>query len=208
MPASPTARPIAALAAVAVVAVVLGLATASPSLVLVAPAAVVWAGHGVAVARDRRRVRLRRAATVAGVERLIQHLRTGGSLGPAVRAGLGPPSGRSGAGPPEDRLVSATLRILMERGGPALSSLERLSDTLRSADALREEARVQAAQATASATALALLPLVFATVLMAVDARLRSFYLHRPAGTACLLAAVTLGHGSWWLMQRLIGDDR
>jgi tight adherence protein B len=113
-----------------------------------------------------------------------------------------------GSAPPEVELVVDTLGVLVHRGGAALPSLERLSDTLRSAQWVDSEVRAQAAQATASATVLAGLPALFVVGLAALDGRMAGFYLYEPAGAACLLAAAGLSYLAWWWMDSLVGRQR
>lgn len=102
----------------------------------------------------------------------------------------------------------STMAVLVERGGPALPSLERLSDTLRSSQALQAENEMQAGQATASSAALVALPGLFIAGLAVADERLRRFYFLEAGGAACLLGAGLLSYFGWWLMQRLIWIDQ
>lgn len=101
-------------------------------------------------------------------------------------------------------LMFSTLLVLVQRGGPALPALERLSDTLRSGQAVDDETRVQASQATASAVALAGLPLLFVVGLALLDSRLARFYLFQPLGAVCLAVAGVLSYIGWWWMHRII----
>ncbi|MFV0524170.1 MAG: type II secretion system F family protein [Acidimicrobiales bacterium] len=216
-----------------VAATVLGLLAGSP-LLTVAPAFLAAAGtHRRRRAAARRR-RLRLAEDLAGyVDELIQRLAVGGSLAAAVRDPTTLPDPASplaqamapfrralaaGAAlddalatladpaPSGAELLVGTLRTLADRGGPAVPSLERLSDTVRSAHALDQELRAQAGQATASAGALTALPGLFAAAMAALDPRLASLYLRHPAGAACLVGAGLLSHAGWWWMDRLVTD--
>lgn len=101
-------------------------------------------------------------------------------------------------------ITMSTLLILVQRGGPALPALERLSGTLRSAAAVEEEVTVQTSQATASVLALAGMPVLSAVALTLLDHRLARFYLREPLGAACLLFAASASYTSWWWMHRII----
>ncbi|MFV0257191.1 MAG: type II secretion system F family protein [Acidimicrobiales bacterium] len=208
-----------------------GVIAGSP-LLTVAPALLVGAAYHRRhrAAEHRRRVRLAEDLA-AYVDELIQRLVVGGSLAAAVRdpGALADPASPlhqvlapvrtaldDGAplddalaalpdpAPPGVELLVGTLRTLVDRGGPAVPSLERLSDTVRSAHALDQELRAQAGQATASAGALTLLPGLFALAMAALDPRLASLYLRHPAGAACLVGAGLLSHAGWWWMDRLV----
>lgn len=216
MTARRRAVPLAALV-VLTASVVGGIALGSPAVAVVTPLAALWGWHAWRQALVVARTQERRRRRVERVDELIQQLKAGASLGAALRADGSAPRfdraavERAGSGRVEettegDVLVATTVAVLAARGGAALPSLERLSDTLRSADAATAEARAQAGQATASATVLAVLPGVFALVLAAADARLRTFYLVEPLGALCLAASVALSHLGWWLMQHLIGS--
>ncbi|MEL7207301.1 MAG: hypothetical protein AAGK32_03555 [Actinomycetota bacterium] len=176
-----------------------GWLTGSATVVALVPMGLAWAGH---VRHRRRRSRqrsARRSAAIAAVDALIQRLKAGGTLRQATG-----PDGVGLDAVVDDELVATTLQVLTRRGGRALPSLERLSDTLRSAHAMEREARAQAGQATASAALMVILPLAFAVALALIDDRLRTFYLWHPLGTACLAVAVALSHLGWWLMERTI----
>ncbi|MEM8924188.1 MAG: type II secretion system F family protein [Actinomycetota bacterium] len=181
----------------------LGLAIGRPVLLAAAPLWW-WAGHAVHERSRRRRADVVERSAVAAVDELIQHLKGGGSLGAALRAradGVGTATDAPG----QLQLIEVTLDVLVRRGGAALPSLERLNDTLRSANALRAEAAAQAAQATASATMMAVLPAVFVLAVAGLDGTVRAFYLGHPLGAACLGTAVGLSHVGWWLQLRMIG---
>ena len=132
-------------------------------------------------------------------------LGAGEALGPALRR-----AGRRLVQPAEPpvAMVIGGLALLVERGGPAVPALERLADTLRSAQAVEGEVRAQAAQATASATALAVLPGLFAVGAASLDRGLARFYLGEWAGAGCVGVAGALSWAGWWWMQRLIEPDR
>ncbi len=100
-------------------------------------------------------------------------------------------------------LMVDTLGLLVTSGGPALPSVERLNDTIRSAARVDDEVRVNAGQATASAALLAALPFLFAAGLATLDPRLAHLYLYEPMGAACLAVAFGLSWGGWRWMGHL-----
>jgi tight adherence protein B len=225
--------PVGVLVTAAGAVVALGQAVASPLLLTGGPAAAALARHWLATTGRRRQSKELATAVAPMVDELIQQLKAGRSLAQAARlatagAGgtrgeaLGPLRSALAAGlgleaalghvrtnlPVEVALVVDTLGVLVHRGGPALPSLERLSDTLRSAQWVDHEMRAQAAQATASATVLAGLPAVFIAGLAALDRRMAAFYLFDVLGAACVLTSAGLSYGAWWWMGRIVEDDR
>ncbi|MDH3679160.1 MAG: type II secretion system F family protein [Acidimicrobiia bacterium] len=218
----------------AIVVTALGIGLGSPLLVAGPLLAVGLGSHWRAAHRRQLARRRMAAELPAFVDRLIQQLKAGGSLAQAVRTTIGPAgvegplqllrggldaglglgaalrwqkqatSGAYRDQAPELALLLNTLTVLVDRGGPALPSLERLNDTLRSADAIDAEIRVQAGQATASAVVLAGLPVLFVIALIVVERRLRSFYLFEPGGAVCVAVAGTLSYAGWWWMQRIV----
>jgi Flp pilus assembly protein TadB len=190
--------------------VVLGLVVDSPALVGGGPlgTGLWWHRRGL-MARAAAEA-IARSELIELVDVLIQHLRSGGSLRAALGAsGVTIDEGSSGRAVVGDEgLLVATVTVLVDRGGPALPSLERLSDVLRSNQALRAELMLQSGQATASVALLVLLPAVFVVALAGADARLRHFYLFEAAGATCLLVAALLSYGGWWTIHRLIGAGR
>ncbi len=200
--------PAVAVAVVVVASAVAGLVVGSPAVAVVTPLGILWAWHAWSRSVTAAGTAARRRRRIEEVDALIQQLKAGASLRTALSPGL---VGDDPGGPPDeasDALVSTTVAVLVARGGAALPSLERLSDTLRSVEATEAEARAQAGQATASATVLAVLPAVFAAVLAVADPRLRTFYVSQVLGALCLAASVVLSHLGWWLMHRLIGSAR
>lgn len=196
---------------------VVGAAAASPTLAVVSPLAAACSLHGLRSRRRKQRADQRHRQLIELVDHLIQRSKGGGSLGAALRdphvahvlVDPGPGSDPSDAAIDNDqRLVMATLAVLTRRGGSALPSLERLSDTLRSSAALGLETDAQAGQATASALALATLPVLFIVGLAVAHGGLRRFYLYDMAGALCVLAATLLSYGGWAMMQRLIDSVR
>lgn len=196
----------------------MGLVVGSPALV-VGPAlggACTW--HSARTLWRRRETRRRRSELIDEVDQLIQKLKSGSSLSSALaehHLALAPaePGAAMRDGWPskmeaDHRLLVATLTVLKRRGGPALPSLQRLSDTLRSSAAAALETEAQAGQATASALALAALPGLFIVGLAMAQDALRQFYLHDVAGTACLLGAGALSYLGWAVMQHLIESAR
>lgn len=232
----PTHRTVAGLASVAVVST-LGVIAASP-LAVTAPWLCLAAGaHWRARSRadaDRRRLA---ADLPPFVDGLTQRLKSGGSLSQALRscvgsepveaellpfraglaAGLGVEAslervraGSAGAGerPPGIDLLVITISVLVRRGGAALPSLERLNDTLRSAEWIAQEVRTQSGHAVASALLMAALPAVFVAGLASIDRRLARFYAFDIGGAACLIGAGALSYAGWWWMTRIVRDGQ
>lgn len=209
-----------------------GLVVGSPTLVVGTP--LIWVAwrHWSAFARRRSETERLSAELPPFIDGLVQQLKAGRSLATVLRAGVGPAAegpvsvhlrpveSALAAGfrleaalariehsqPPGIDLVVNTLLTLVRRGGPAVPSLERLNDTLRSAQWVDLEVRAQAAQATASAGALAGLPVVFIVGLGLIDGRLARFYLYNPIGAICLITAGLLSYLGWWWMQHLIAS--
>lgn len=200
--------------------IVVGLAIASPLIVVMAPTMVIIWETRQRRAASKRASRDRAEKAIDQVDCIIQHLKGGHSLGRAVAQtyppvakavsagiGMGDSIDRIQAGQhPQIRLVAATLKLLMHRGGPAMESMERLSDTLRSARRVDLEVATQATQATASATALAALPVVFAVLLALVNRQMALFYLFDPLGAGCAWISAVISFAGWMWMQRLISS--
>ncbi|MGI9611555.1 MAG: type II secretion system F family protein [Acidimicrobiales bacterium] len=215
------------------VASVVGLGIASPTLLLgpwFVLVAWVWLLRSLSVDAGHRRVS---AELPPYLDALAQRLAAGGSLAqalqetpaePALAARLHPLHSGLSLGLGLERSISVlrarltddsarpaaldllvdTLDVLVVRGGPALASLERLNDTIRSAAWVEAEVRLQAGQATASAAVLAGLPFLFAGGLAALDHRLANLYLREPIGAGCLLVAFSLSMIGWRWMTRLV----
>ena len=230
----PRRRLLAGAVAVASAISVAGMTIASPTLVvgpwLSAAAAMHWY---LGTQRHDDRTRLL-ADLPPFVDALIQRLKAGGSLSQALRATTGSRPVEShlvplrstlsaglgldaavrrqrahlAAAAPSDlqalHLFVNTIAVLVDRGGPALPSLERLNDTLRSVQWIDSEVETQAAQATASALVLAALPGLFVVGLIALDRRLMDFYLFQLSGAVCLTVAFALSYLGWWWMNRII----
>lgn len=154
---------------------------------------------------------LRDTPAAPALEARLRLLRAGLSHGLGLDASLR--MLRSGLATDPDRPVALdrvvdVLEVLVGRGGPALPSLERLNDTIRSAEWIDAEVRLQAGQATASAVVLAGLPLLFAGGLAALDPRLAHLYLYEPVGAACLFVAAGLSYGGWRWIARIVRPRR
>lgn len=104
----------------------------------------------------------------------------------------------------ELRLLSIAILVLIEFGGPAAPAVDRLASTLRSQHAAVQSKRVQASHATASASLLGALPLVFGLILMATDEALANFYVFSPGGTVCVAGALLLVAAGWEWMDWLV----
>ncbi len=182
-------------------------------------------------ARRRARRRSLDRQLIDAVDATILHLRSGRPLAVAFQLALADEAGsalgllsesfvdhtRSGARFDESldqlastsvepglRLLAATVSTLSTSGGTAVSSLERLNDTLRARSSAANEAHAQAAQATASAVVMASLPLLFGCVVALIEPQLADFYLRNPVGTACVIASATLTTVGWLWMERVI----
>lgn len=101
-------------------------------------------------------------------------------------------------------LLLASVRLLLENGGPAAVSLDRVGETLRLGVAARDEAASQAGQATASALLLAALPLVFAVLIALAEPAVAELYLTSWTGAACIVSAGALSYWSWWWIDRVV----
>lgn len=105
-------------------------------------------------------------------------------------------------------LVADALALADATGGSRVSALGGVRSTLREAEGLTAEIRALAAQTRLSATVLTVLPVGFAVLVAAADARIASFLLTSPAGWFCMVGGGALdGFGAWW-MQRLTGALR
>ncbi len=148
--------------------------------------------------------------TTNGTDAIERHLRpfrlavsSGASVGPALRRLQSSVEMTANQAPGLLLVINAAV-VLTERGGRALPSLERLNDTLRSAQWIESEVRTQAGQAMASAVVLAALPAIFVIGLTVADRRLAQFYLRSTMGSGCLVAAGIGSYGGLWWMRRLI----
>ncbi len=134
---------------------------------------------------------------------ILTRLQAALDAGYGLEMALAQAAARSSADPGVG-LTLNTLWVLVQRGGPAVPALERLNDTLRSAQWVEQETTVQASQATASALALAGLPALFVAALVALDHRLARFYGFEPLGAVCLITSGLLSYLGWWWMHRII----
>lgn len=101
------------------------------------------------------------------------------------------------------RLLGVTLQVLAVNGGPAVPALQRLRHTLIGAVHGEQRADAQSSQAMASATMLAVSPLLFALGLATMDARAARFYVFEWSGAACVLGAIVLSYTGWWWMHKI-----
>lgn len=204
--------------ALAVALVVIGVVASIPLLVVMAPTMAVIR---VSVRRRTARQILDRTNAddvIDQVDTIIQHLKGGQSLRTAVASTYPAVSSAMSAGAtmdeavdklridahPQLEIVVATVKLLVLRGGSAMGSMERLSDTVRSARRIDMEVATQATQATTSAAALGALPTIFGVFLAALNRRIALFYLFDPLGVVCAWLAVVSSFAGWLWMQRLI----
>ncbi len=219
---------------VSALGLIVGIGAASPLIAAGVPLTVVARAHWRASRQARREAERLSSELPSLIDEIIQRLKAGASLSLALRAcleaqveaGPGAPLGRhleplhSGlagglrlvdalARPGVDRpaeidLLLGSVRSVVRNGGPAVASLERLNDTLRTATAVDLETRAHASQALASAGTLAGLPGLFVVGLAVLDRRLAHFYLFEAGGALCILAAGSLSYVGWWWMHRLV----
>lgn len=148
---------------------------------------------------------------VQTVDRLIAGLRSGASLAqargvvePLLAAGDGETQRRADVGPTgSEQLLSVTLDVLADKGGPAIPPLQRLRHTLMGRVNGRRRAEAESAQALASAGLLVLAPGVFGLAVAAIDPATARFYLFDVLGSVCVFVAVVLAAVGWTWMQRI-----
>jgi tight adherence protein B len=221
-------------AAVVVVAAAttLGFVVAGAGLAFVVFAVLVG-GAALALACLRgRAARLIDVALPDAVDALARSLRSGATLGQALRevaATTGGPLGHDlrlvaaevDAGRPlvaavdawgarastaSVRLAAAALALSAETGGAAARALDGLAATLRANGAVTGELRAQSSQARLSGVVIALAPLAFGALAVSTDPNTAGFLFRTPIGLACLVAGLALdGVAAWW-MHRITGS--
>lgn len=143
---------------------------------------------GASIARDR--------AVGVYLASFVDALRQGATLREALGALEGE---RSSA----RDLVLRALRLAAETGGPSASILDAVSSTLHERTQLAREVRALASQARASATVMAIAPVVFAAGAMAADPRVGEFLGSGPGLVCVTVGAVLDAAGAVW-MARLV----
>ncbi len=96
------------------------------------------------------------------------------------------------------------LLVARETGGSLAMACETAARSARQECVLREQARVFAAQARASAVALSLLPVVVTGTMLAMHPAVRGFMLHTALGAICLGVGLGLNVTGLWWMHRMI----
>jgi tight adherence protein B len=102
------------------------------------------------------------------------------------------------------RLTVACLSLAYETGASTVSGIEAVSSTVRNALSAEASAAVQATQARASATTLAVLPFVVSGPMIAFNDSARQFMLHSPIGLSLLLLGLALDVVGAYLMHVLV----
>lgn len=203
-------------------ATVVGVVLASP-LLIVGPVVVGTVARAVRRRQGVGRAEQARAADLrAMVDRMIGHLRAGGTLAGALLDGAATSEGpwsavaaRLEIGQPvagaiaidivaaDEVLLAATIEVLERTGAPATQAFERLSDTLRERAAHREDVATQTRHASASAAVLAVMPVGFAAVGAAMSSDLARLYFRTWIGAAALTFGVGLSAAAWEWLHRL-----
>jgi tight adherence protein B len=219
----------AAVAAPAVLATTLGAGSA-----IVGVLAVLATPPVIARLRRSSRSARRDDQLPEALERIASGLRSGASLGSAVReaaartpAPLGEElaevaaaaeGGRrlatvldqwaDRAGTPPVRLAVTALALGSETGGAVARAIDGVAATLRDRRNVAAEAGALATQARASAALIAVAPLGFAALVMSADQDAAGMLLGSPLGLACLAGGLTLdAAGAAW-MSRIVRSAR
>lgn len=233
-------RPTAAVTAT--LAVMLGLALRIPVLASAGPVAAGFVAAELERRERRSRDRRRQAGLPIVVDAMVQQLRSGTGLRVACAAPANVDAEvdemleplvdalarhrplreavdalqveASRRGWHDAQLFGATLAALVDRGGPAVTALQRLRLTLMGAVEARSRAESQAGQARASAALLAGAPALFSLVVAVADHDVGHFYLREPLGALCVTVALLLSQAGWQWMNREVdralrrSDDR
>lgn len=215
-------------AAGAVLAVGLAVAAAGPAAGALAALAVLAAPCLAWQLLRHRGAAAVEAALPAAVEAMATALRSGASLRQALAEAAGVTPGtlgadlagvadatRHGSGVvaaleawagrrplPGVRLVVAALCLAAETGGAAARSVDAVAATLRQRLAAQAEARALATQARVSAAVIAVAPVAFCVLSVAVDPRSSAFLLRTRVGLALLTAGLVLdAAGALWMAR-------
>jgi tight adherence protein B len=102
---------------------------------------------------------------------------------------------------PAVRLAGAALCLAAETGGATARAVDGVAATIRSQLAIAAEVRALSSQARASTAVIVVAPLAFGVLAGASDPRTSAFLATR-AGTAVVLAGLTLDAvGAWWMAR-------
>ena len=104
---------------------------------------------------------------------------------------------------PETDFAVAVIVLGAEGGAPVAARLDRAAEAMRFRRALHDEVRAMTAQTRASATVVALAPVAFALLVVAVEPDLVARLFATPVGVASLMVGSTLESVGVWWMRRL-----
>jgi tight adherence protein B len=216
-------------AAGVVMACGVGAALGGPALAVLLPSVLAAAGAAGLVALRGRGDRLYALALPLGLDLVARSLRTGASLQQAIgeagdaapgavgddfraiasECGLGRPlvtaveAWAQRRSLPSTRLAAAALCLGAETGGAQARAVDGVAATLREHAALHGEVRALTSQARTSALVVAVAPVLFCALTVAVDPSSASFLLRTPLGLALLLLGVGLDAVSAAWMHRI-----
>lgn len=179
---------------------------------------------GVLRPRRHRSQPITAAEVAAWCEGLARIVRSGSTLGTALRATAPPPScaphvdavvlaldrgsrlADALAGPTPSvhlDLAMTVLRACAVNGGPPAEPLDRAAMTLRSRAADAAERQTQSAQARLSALVMTILPVAMLALLLATSTSTRAAATS-PIGASAIVAGGVLNLGGWRWMRRII----
>jgi tight adherence protein B len=205
---------------------VLAFLVAGAGLAFVVPVTLVGGAALALACLQGRAARLIDTALPDAVDALARSVRTGATIGQALREvaeSAGGPLGHDlravaaevDAGRPlvgavdgwagrassaSVRLAAAALALSAETGGATARALDGLAATLRANGAVAGELRAQTSQARLSGVVIALAPLAFGALAVSTDPRTAGFLFRTPIGLSCLVAGLALdGVAAWWM---------
>lgn len=185
-------------------------------------------GGFVAGSDDRRRLRRHRrrvgpAEIAAWCDALADDVRSGATIGAALRSHDPPPGTRlvrirdglrrglplataveGAAHTADERVVTTVLAAVARHGGEAAQPLDRVAATLRRRAADDAERLTQSSQARLSALVMTLLPGAVLLLLVVTSPSVRAT-VATPFGAAVVGLGALLNAVGWWWMRRLIG---
>lgn len=206
-----------------------GLVLGGPVLALLVPVLLFAGAAGALVALRGRGDRVYAQALPLGLDLVARSLRTGASLHQAIGEAGDATPGAVGADLravaagcrlgqplvtaveawsdrrplPAVRLAAAALCLGAETGGAQARAVDGVAATLREHAALHGEVRALTSQARTSALVIAVAPVLFGALTIAVDPASATFLLRTPLGLALLVAGVGLDAVSVAWMHRL-----
>lgn len=128
--------------------------------------------------------------------KVVESTRTGGTLvGALEQWGRHRPS-------PGARMAGAALALAAETGGAGARTIDGVAATLRDRLAVDRELAALSSQARASAVVIGAAPLAFVALTATSDPGTWDFFLHAPAGLACLaMGGVLDAVGAGWMLR-------